>query len=127
MRVSVVTAAFLLIMTAHGPVTASPSPHNPVTVYVGSPHDGSAVFGPGEMLCDLNLCRMFEVAETPATPKGVVVEFGLPQPVGQGRIDIRRCLQVCRASVLGYPSERTSKQTSPGRAIFITPIELRLE
>lgn len=99
----------------------------PVVVYVGSPHDGSVVYGPGDMLCDLHLCRLFAVPQTPLTPKGVIVEFGIPQPSGQGRIDIRRCLQVCRASVLGFASERTSKQTSPGPAVFITPVEMRLD
>ena len=98
----------------------------PVTVYVGSPHDGAILYGPSDMLCDMHMCRMFGVPASPTVPKGATVEFGLPQPEGQGRIDIRRCLEVCRASVLGFPSERTSKQTSPGPAVFITPIEMRL-
>ncbi len=99
----------------------------PVTVYVGSPHDGAILYGPSDMLCDMHMCRMFGVPASPAVPKGATVEFGLPQPTGQARIDIRRCLEMCHASVLGYPSERTSKQTSPGATVFITPVEMRLD
>jgi hypothetical protein len=47
---------------------------------------------------------------------------------GQDRVEMRRCTEsICRASVLGFPSERTSPPGHSGPAVFITPIELRLD
>ena len=92
-----------------------------------SPHETAVVYGPADMLCDMNMCRLFGVPASGAVPPHAVVEFGLPAMIGQGRVDIRRCLQMCRASVLGFPSNRTSAKQFAGRSVFITPIELRLQ
>ena len=119
-------AGAILIAIAFGP-SAPALARVPVVISVGDPHPGSLLFGPGNMLCDMHMCRLFGLAAGSGAPTGGIVEFGLPQPDGQARIDMRRCLEMCRASVLGYRAERTSAQTMRGVAIFIVPVELRVE
>lgn len=99
----------------------------PATLIVGGPHPAAVVYGPADMLCDLNKCRLFNLPAAVAPRSGTIVEFGLPQMDGQNRVDIRRCFQMCRASVLGFESDPTSDPQHSRPTIFITPIELRLE
>ena len=100
----------------------------PATIIVGTANSASKVYGPADMLCDLNKCRLFNLPEALGLQPNTIVEFGLPEMNGQDRVDMRRCMeQLCRASVLGYPSERTSPPGHSGPTVFITPVELRLE
>ena len=85
------------------------------------------LYGPADMLCDLNKCRLFELPSTLGLDPGTIVEFGLPAMGGQDRIDLRRCFQICRASVLGYKSPNTSPPGQSNPTIAITPVEIRLE
>jgi len=119
MRVSLAFAA-LLIMAAGG--------KPPVTIYVGAPNPAAKVYGPADMLCDLNKCRLFNLPKADGLASNTIVEFGIPEMSGQDRVEMRRCTEtICRASVLGFPSERTSPPGHSGPAAFITPIELRLD
>ena len=80
------------------------------------------------MLCDLNKCRLFNLPQAAGTAPSTIVEFGIPNMSGQDRIQMRHCSeQLCRASVLGYPSARTSPPGHSNPTVFITPVELRLE
>lgn len=116
-RVSVLAAAVLLMGAGH----------SPVTIYVGAPSSRATVYGPADMLCDLNKCRIFNLPQGAGIAPNTIVEFGVPEMNGQDRLDMRHCSeQMCRASVLGYPSERTSLPGHAGPTVFITPIELRL-
>ena len=97
----------------------------PVTLKLGPPHEGSATYGPADMLCDLDKCHMFKV---PGLPPNGTVDFQMPFLKGQERTDLRRCFSLCRASVVGYPNEpehRTPDQRNP--SITIAPVEMRLE
>ena len=99
----------------------------PATLYVGAPHTPSVLYGPADMLCDMFKCRIFGLPMPQVNQPGTIVEFGLPELAGQSRIDVRRCFQICRASVLGYQSTPTSRPESAKPTLFITPIEMRLE
>ncbi len=99
----------------------------PATITVGAPHPGALVYGPADMLCDLNKCRLFGLPAALHLPANAIVEFGVPQMEGQQRIELRRCFQLCRASVLGFASDATSPPGHGNPTVFITPIELRLE
>lgn len=115
-------AALLATMLSIGHAQA-----RPVTMFVGAQHTPSVLYGPTDMLCDLNTCRLFNLPKEIGLPASTIVEFGLPTLNGQDRVDIRRCFQICRASVLGF---ETKERVTPGHgnpAITITPIELRLE
>ena len=97
----------------------------PVTIKLGTPHDGSTTYGPADMLCDLDKCHMFKV---PGMPPNGTVDFQMPFLKGQERTDLRRCFSLCRASVVGYPSDpahRTPDQRKP--SISIAATEMRLE
>jgi hypothetical protein len=99
----------------------------PVTIYVSAPNPAAVLYGPADMLCDLNKCRLFRLPASLGLAPDTIVVFGYPTLDGQDRIDMRRCLQLCRASVLGYPSAPTSPSEYAGPSLFITPVELRLE
>ncbi len=124
-------AALAATLVAAGPALGQPmgpgGPHGPVTIQVGTPNPAAVLYGPADMLCDMNKCRMFSLPpENKLAPKTIVV-FGYPPVYGQGAIDLRRCLDLCRAAVLGYPSPPTSASEYPGPSVFITPVELRLQ
>ncbi len=106
------------------PATAAPLPQ--VTLTVGAPHPGAVIYGPADMLCDLDKCHMFEV---PGFPRNGTVDFQMPSLKGQERTDLRRCFNICRVSVLGFVSDETGHPTPDQRnpSITITPVELRLE
>jgi hypothetical protein len=117
--VAMAPAAFVLMAAGGRP---------PVTIFVGSPNRAAQVYGPADMLCDLNKCRLFNLPSDGGLASGTIVEFGIPETTGQDRVEMRRCTeQLCRASVLGYPSERTSLPGHSNPTVFITPVELRLE
>ena len=119
MRAALVAAAVLL---------AAAGARQPAIIYVGAPDAHARVYGPADMLCDLNKCRLFNLPREPSLPPRAIAEFGIPVMSGQDRVELRRCLeQVCRASVLGTQSERTSLPGHSNPTLFITPIELRLE
>ncbi len=106
---------------------AAPAPE-PATIQVNPPNPQAVLYGPADMLCDLNKCRMFRLPAEDKLAPGTIVVFGYPGNVsGQDRITLRRCLDVCRAAVLGYPSPPTSPSEYPGPSVFITPVELRLQ
>lgn len=110
-----------------GSVTAAAARDRPLTIYVGQPTPDDIVYGPSDMLCDLNKCRLFNLPEALGLPKEAIVEFGLPLLQGQARIDLRRCFEdLCRASVLGYVSAPTSEPGHSKPTVFITPVEIRL-
>jgi hypothetical protein len=85
------------------------------------------VYGPADMLCDLNKCRLFNLPRTVVPVANTIVEFGLPEVMGQAAVEFRRCFALCRASVLGYESTPTSKPEQSNPTVFITPIEIRLD
>ncbi len=105
---------------------AAAAPLAQVTLTVGPPHPGAIVYGPADMLCDLDKCHMFEV---PGFPRNGTVDFQMPSLKGQERTDLRRCFNICRVSVLGFVSDETGHPTPDQRnpSITITPVELRLE
>ena len=108
-------------------ITSAASAH-PITLVVGEQHTPSELFGPADMLCDLNKCRMFNLPDRAGLPPDTIVEFGLPEMQGQYRIALRHCIEaLCRASVLGFASEPTSAPGHSRPTLFITPIEMRLE
>lgn len=117
-------ALLSLIVTV---VTVGAAQARPVTLFVGKPSPDAILYGPADMLCDLNKCRLFELPASLHLVPGTIVEFGLPAMGGQDRIDLRRCFQVCRAGVLGYQSPNTSPPGQSNPTIAITPIEIRLE
>jgi hypothetical protein len=120
MRTAFGLVAALLLMAA--------APRAPATIIVGAANSASKVYGPADMLCDLNKCRLFNLPAAQGLQPNTIVEFGIPEMNGQDRVDMRRCSeQMCRASVFGYPSERTSLPGHSGPTLFITPVELRLE
>ena len=84
-------------------------------------------YGPADMLCDLNTCRLFNLPKDVGLPANAIVQFGLPQLSGQDRVDIRRCLQVCRATVTGFEAPQKPAWDPANPIITITPIEMRLE
>ncbi len=112
------------LLAALLPWTASA---RPATLFVGAPHTPSVLYGPADMLCDMFKCRLFNLPRGLAASTDTIVEFGLPTLSGQDRVDLRRCLQVCRASILGYESSPTSNPEHSKPTLFITPIEMRLE
>jgi hypothetical protein len=119
MRIVLALAGSLLLMGAGT---------RPATIIVGTANTDSKVYGPADMLCDLNKCRLFNLPASLGLAPNTIVEFGIPEMSGQDRVDMRRCSeQMCRASVLGYPSERTSLPGHSGPTVFITPVEMRLE
>lgn len=117
----------LVILLGMGQVCIHAAQARPLTMYVGSPHDPSVLYGPADMLCDLFKCRLFVLPATSGLPAGAIVEFGLPSLNGQNRVDIRRCFQVCRASVLGFETDQKNRPEHGKPTVAITPIELRLE
>lgn len=119
-----IVALFCLAVPARLQAAGPPLP--PVTLKVGAPHAGAIVYGPADMLCDLDKCHMFQV---PGMPRNGTVDFQMPFLKGQERTDLKRCYNICRVSVLGYVSDETGHPTPDQRnpSITITPIELRLE
>ena len=97
-----------------------------VTLKVGPPHQGAILYGPADMLCDLDKCHMFTV---PGFPKNGTVDFQMPALKGQERTDLRRCFNLCHVTVLGYVSDDTGHPTPDQQnpSITITPVELRLD
>ncbi len=123
-------AGLTVMLMAAGPVDDKPGlppPPGPVTIYVGAPNPAAVLYGPADMLCDLNKCRLFRLPASNGLAPNTIVVFGYPGVAGQDRIDLRRCLELCRASVLGYPSTATSPSEFAGPSVFITPVELRLQ
>ena len=104
---------------------AAAAPLAPVTFHLAPPHEGSATYGPADMLCDLDKCHMFKV---PGMPSNGTVDFHFPQLSGQERVDLRRCFSLCRATVQGYPSEpdhRTPDQRNPSLSIAATELQIQ--
>lgn len=99
----------------------------PVTMFVGAAHTPNVLYGPADMLCDLNTCRLFSLPKGNGLSSEAIVEFGLPQLNGQDRVDIRRCFQICRASVLGFETRPKVPPEHANPTVVITPIELHLE
>ena len=122
-RLAVLFALFLVAVGAQH----SPAQARPVTIVVGEPHTPSIVYGPADMLCDLNTCRLFNLPKDAGLPQGAIVEFGLPKMDGQGRLDIRRCFQICHASILGFERQIETPPEHGNPTVAITPIELRLQ
>ena len=108
-------------------LAAATAQARPVTIHVGAPHTPSTLFGPADMLCDLNTCRLFSLPKETGLPANAIVEFGLPQLSGQDRVDIRRCFQICRASVLGFVADQKAGPGEANPTVSIVPIEMRLE
>jgi hypothetical protein len=121
-RISTLTVVFAAAFTAQ----ASAAVLKAVTLTVGPAHAGAIVYGPADMLCDLDKCHMFLV---PGFPKNGTVDFQMPALKGQERTELRRCFNLCRVSVLGYVSDETGHPTPDQQnpSITITPVELRLE
>ncbi|WP_158747032.1 hypothetical protein [Acidisphaera sp. L21] len=99
----------------------------PVTLTLGKTTLPTTLYGPADMLCDLHKCRLFNLPASVTPIRNTIVEFGLPDMSGQDGVEFRRCFALCRASVLGYESNPTSKAEQSNPTLFITPIELRLE
>jgi hypothetical protein len=99
----------------------------PITIHAGPPHTPSVVYGPADMLCDLYTCRLFNLPSQLGLARGTIVAFGLPTLDGQDRVNLRRCFQVCRASVLGYEIDAAVPRAASNPTISINPIEIRLE
>ena len=99
----------------------------PVTVAVGAPHTPRMVYGPADMLCDLDTCRLFNLPRESGLAPNAIVEFGLPKLGGQDRVDLRRCFKVCRASIVGYMTTQKTPPEHGNPTVAITPIEMRLE
>jgi hypothetical protein len=120
----VLTVAAILAATLTAPTDAAVL--KAVTLTVGPAHNGAIVYGPADMLCDLDKCHMFLV---PGFPKNGTVDFQMPALKGQERTELRRCFNICRVSVLGYVSDETGHPTPDQQnpSITITPVELRLE
>ena len=116
-----------LLLAALLAVTAGGAQARPATMYVGAPRTPSVTYGPADMLCDLNTCRLFNLPKDAGLPPNAIVEFGLPQLNGQDRVDIRRCFQVCRATVIGFESQQKTTPDHGNPTVAITPIEMRLE
>lgn len=116
------TAVFAAALT----VQAGAAVLKAVTLQVSPGHSGAIVYGPADMLCDLDKCHMFMV---PGFPKNGTVDFQMPSLKGQERTELRRCFNICRVSVLGYVSDETGHPTPDQKnpSITITPVELRLE
>jgi hypothetical protein len=121
-RVPILAAVFVAAFN----LQASAAMLKAVTLTVGPPHVGAIVYGPADMLCDLDKCHMFLV---PGFPKNGTVDFQMPYLKGQERTELRRCFNICRVSVLGYVSDETGHPTPDQQnpSITITPVELRLE
>jgi hypothetical protein len=105
------------LLPALAVLMATAAQAKPATIQVGPAHTPSVDYGPADMLCDLNTCRLFNL------PK----ETGLPQLDGQDRVDLRRCFQICRASVIGYAAPQKAPQGPENPTVSIIPIEMRLE
>ncbi len=99
----------------------------PVTIKVGPEQTPAVQYGPADMLCDLNTCRLFNLPKETGLPANAIVEFGLPKLDGQDRVDLRRCFQICRASVLGIVAAQKSPSEPSNPTVSIIPIEMRLE
>ena len=99
----------------------------PVNIVISGPHSPSLLYGPADMLCDLNTCRLFNLPKETGLPPDAIVEFGLPQLGGQDRVDIRRCFQICRASVVGYETNQKTPSEHGNPTVAISPIELHLQ
>ena len=113
---------FLVVLLAAAAVQAKPA-----TIIVGGPHTPSMVYGPADMLCDLDTCRLFNLPKETGLPPDAIAEFGLPKLGGQDRVELRRCFKVCRASVVGYETKQKTPPEHGNPTIAITPIEMRLE
>jgi hypothetical protein len=120
-------AGFAVLVTAGlcgGSAEAAPLPA--VTLDLAPSHAGSSIYGPADMLCDLDQCHMFSV---PGFPRNGTIDFQMPQLAGQQRIDLRRCFNLCRVTVVGYIASdvvhRTPDQQNP--SVLITPTELQLQ
>ncbi len=108
-------------------LVASGAEARPVTIVVSGPHTPSLTYGPADMLCDLNTCRLFNLPKELGLAPDAIVEFGLPQLGGQDRVDIRRCFQICRASVIGYETKEKTPPEHGNPTVAISPIELHLQ
>jgi hypothetical protein len=110
-----------------GLLMAAAAQAKPATITVGAAHTPSVQYGPADMLCDLNTCRLFNLPTATGLPRNAIVQFGLPQLDGQDRVDLRRCFQICRASVIGYVAPQKSPPEPANPTVSIIPIEMRLE
>ncbi len=105
MRLALVVAAFVLMAAGGRP---------PVTIFVGAPHGDSRLYGPADMLCDLNKCRLFNLPETAGLAPGTIVEFGIPEMGGQDR--------AAAPSNSAGPASWAIRQNAPRRRGTATPL-----
>jgi hypothetical protein len=115
------------LLPALAVLMATAAQAKPATIQVGPAHTPSVDYGPADMLCDLNTCRLFNLPKETGLPPNAIVQFGLPQLDGQDRVDLRRCFQICRASVIGYAAPQKAPQGPENPTVSIIPIEMRLE
>ena len=99
----------------------------PYTITMGDKAAGSEVFGPADLICDLNKCRMFTLPVASHVPANAIIEFGQPKMTGQDRIVMRRCIELCRAIVTGVRIASPTRQESQRPEIYITPSELLIQ
>ena len=69
---------------------------------------------PADMMCDLDKCHLFKV---PGMPSNGTVDFHFPALQGQERIDLRRCFNLCRATVTGYPVRAGAPHAGPAQPV----------
>lgn len=123
-------SGLLVILLWTGPIaaaqpTGADGSSGSIVLKVGEPHTEAIVYGPADMLCDFELCRMLKV---PGLPANAEVDFQAPNLKGDERADLRRCFRFCRASVLGYVSNPAGTVPDPHSPSFtIVPVELRLQ
>ena len=96
------------------------------TIKLGEPTTAAETFGPGDLICDLNKCRLFNLPSDPARYSArALVEFGFPGMSGQDRFVIRRCTgTLCKATVTGKRTTPTSRPESANPTIFVVPVEI---
>ena len=99
------------------------------TIRLGDASAATETFGPGDMICDLNKCRLFNMPSDPARYSDrALVEFGFPGMSGQNRFIMRRCTgRLCKATVSGTRTTPTSRPESANPTIFLVPAEIEVK
>ena len=99
------------------------------TIKLGEVTAATEKFGPGDMICDLNKCRLFNMPPDSARYSDrALIEFGFPGMSGQDRFIMRRCTgALCRATVSGIRTAPTSRPESANPTIFVVPAEIEVK